>query len=253
MMPDYSTQHVARSMEAMAERLLRWAEDVRTTAGEAPTADQAALLVERLHEARAWQDWLEFHRKPAHGDKWWRRWCETLQDLRELAEMVENNRQAQKAMAGPGPRAFQVVVNVRECFGYDWGIFAAMDPDREWYEPNRAMAIGVAATMATRLQRLAGMVRELTSADGPRNEAENRQHGEPSDRTLPTYVTMDQAAALVQRSKRCLRHYYDDNEMPPPDIRGGGGKPHQWRYETLRLWLTETFDYKLPLQMPRLL
>lgn len=80
--------------------------------------------------------------------------------------------------------------------------------------------------------------------------------GEPANEdnanAIEQYVTMDQAAALVSKAKRTLRHYYDDAKMPEPDVRGKGGKPHEWKWDTLRPWLEETFERKLPERPPML-
>jgi hypothetical protein len=50
------------------------------------------------------------------------------------------------------------------------------------------------------------------------------------------YVTLDQAASLVNRSKKTLERYLRDPKsgMPRPDVEGGGGKPHEWRWPALR-------------------
>ncbi len=58
-------------------------------------------------------------------------------------------------------------------------------------------------------------------------------------------VTLDQAAALVSRTKRALEHY-KGRGMPKPRMRGGGGKPSLWAYSEIRLWLSKTFDISLP-------
>lgn len=62
------------------------------------------------------------------------------------------------------------------------------------------------------------------------------------------YVTLDQAAALVNRSKHTLRNYKD---LPPPDIEGGGkGKRHEWLWSKLRPWLESKFDRRLSERPP---
>jgi hypothetical protein len=76
------------------------------------------------------------------------------------------------------------------------------------------------------------------------------------DETTPEqYVTLDQAAALVNRSKKTLERYLRNPkskaaQMPAPDVEGFGGKPHEWRWGTLRPWLEKTFGKKLPERLP---
>lgn len=66
------------------------------------------------------------------------------------------------------------------------------------------------------------------------------------------FVTLDQAAASVSRNKRTLERYRYDKayqrrfKMPEPDVEGGAGSPHQWRWSKLRPWLQEQFGRKLP-------
>jgi hypothetical protein len=61
------------------------------------------------------------------------------------------------------------------------------------------------------------------------------------------YVTLDQAAAMVHRSKRTLEHRKrGPNPLPDPDLEGGGGKPHEWKWGTIRPWLEQEFGKKLP-------
>jgi hypothetical protein len=65
-----------------------------------------------------------------------------------------------------------------------------------------------------------------------------RQEQEP-------FITLNQAAALVHRSKRALENY-KRRGMPKPRVRGGGGKPSLWAYPEMRSWLTKKFDIPLP-------
>jgi hypothetical protein len=73
-----------------------------------------------------------------------------------------------------------------------------------------------------------------------------------SEGRRPQYVTLDQAAAMVQRAKRTLRRLKDDpnSTMPSPDVEGGGGKPDEWRWERLRPWLAQQFSKELPEDFP---
>jgi hypothetical protein len=69
------------------------------------------------------------------------------------------------------------------------------------------------------------------------------------------YVTLDQAAALVNRSKKTLERYLrspksEAKRMPEPDVEGGGGEPHEWKWSTIRPWLEATFGKELPALLP---
>jgi hypothetical protein len=65
------------------------------------------------------------------------------------------------------------------------------------------------------------------------------------------YVTLDQAAALVNRRKKTLeRHFNNDPDAPQPDVEGGGGRAHEWRWDRLRTWLENTFSRPLPARFP---
>jgi len=65
------------------------------------------------------------------------------------------------------------------------------------------------------------------------------------------YVDLDQAAALVNRSKKTLERALVKKIMPPPDIEGGGGKKHEWVYAKLRPWLETSYGKVLPNRPPR--
>ena len=62
------------------------------------------------------------------------------------------------------------------------------------------------------------------------------------------YVTLLQAASIVSRKKRALEEYKD--RMPIPDVEGGGGRPAEWKWTTIRPWLEKAFKRKLPEQFP---
>jgi hypothetical protein len=72
------------------------------------------------------------------------------------------------------------------------------------------------------------------------------------DPTFPRYVTLDQMAASVSRSKRTLekRKGSKKDPLPSPDVKGGGGKPDEWLWERVRPWLEREFGRKLPGQFP---
>jgi hypothetical protein len=66
-------------------------------------------------------------------------------------------------------------------------------------------------------------------------------------------VTLDQAAAMVSRSKRTLEHYkrHKTKQLPDPDSSGGGGRADEWKWSTIRPWLEQVFNRKLPERYPR--
>jgi hypothetical protein len=68
------------------------------------------------------------------------------------------------------------------------------------------------------------------------------------------YLTLDQAAALVNRHKKTLERHINrsGSAAPPPDVEGGGGRPHEWRWTRLRPWLEQTFGRRLPTRLPTL-
>jgi hypothetical protein len=69
---------------------------------------------------------------------------------------------------------------------------------------------------------------------------------------IEQYVTLDQAAALVNRSKKTLERAINKqgSEAPPPDVEGGGGRPHEWCWSKLRPWLENTYGKILPERLP---
>lgn len=69
----------------------------------------------------------------------------------------------------------------------------------------------------------------------------------------PQYVTLDQIAAIVNRSKRTLEKYLavnHKNRMPDPHKDGIGGSANEWIWEKIRPWLIETFGKQLPERFP---
>lgn len=79
---------------------------------------------------------------------------------------------------------------------------------------------------------------------------------QPEQPTLPfppdpleQLVTLDQAAALVHRSKRTLDGYRARG-LPVPRVRGRRGQPHLWVWGDIRPWLEATFGPRLPETFP---
>jgi len=63
-------------------------------------------------------------------------------------------------------------------------------------------------------------------------------------------VTLSQAAPLTGLRKRTLDRYSRDPQFPAPDIKGGGGKAHKWRWWKLRPALEPLSKKSLPLEFP---
>ena len=61
-------------------------------------------------------------------------------------------------------------------------------------------------------------------------------------------MTLQQAAAMVNRSKRTLEKH--KAKMPAPRISDGGGKPDEWAWTELRPWLEEYSGRSLPERFP---
>ncbi|HKM56193.1 MAG TPA: hypothetical protein VJY33_22485 [Isosphaeraceae bacterium] len=103
------------------------------------------------------------------------------------------------------------------------------DPD-ELYE--------LAATPADRpeLAAVPPSENETASTNGRTSEAPAK---------LSDLVTLDQAAALVNRSARTLERYKKLG-MPRPFVLGGGGKPHEYPLDEMRKWLQKTFNRPIP-------
>ncbi len=78
------------------------------------------------------------------------------------------------------------------------------------------------------------------------------QAATPGDRDhdldMECLVTLQQAAAMVSRSKRTLER--KKVRMPLPRVEGGGGKPAEWAWSELRPWLEKEFGRPLPEKFP---
>jgi hypothetical protein len=69
----------------------------------------------------------------------------------------------------------------------------------------------------------------------------------------PDYLTLDQMAAMVSKSKSTLERLKKrkNNPLPPPAIEGGAGKADEWIWASIRAWLEQEFRRKLPETFPR--
>ncbi len=86
--------------------------------------------------------------------------------------------------------------------------------------------------------------------------APNGQGATPGQRTpenpdeVLDFVTLDQAAAMVNRSKRTLERYKTKGTLPVPAVEGGGGRADRWNWKTMGPWLEKEFGIKLPTTFP---
>jgi hypothetical protein len=64
----------------------------------------------------------------------------------------------------------------------------------------------------------------------------------------PQWVTLNQMAAVVHRSKRTLERFR--RHMPAPRVLGRRGRPHLWDWPEVRPWLEATFGLQLPERYP---
>jgi len=79
---------------------------------------------------------------------------------------------------------------------------------------------------------------------------ESSSPDEPAaDAGVDDLVNLDEAAAMVHRSKRTLERQL--SKMPAPHVQGGGGKPSLWKWAELRPWLEKEFVPDLPKRFPR--
>jgi hypothetical protein len=69
-------------------------------------------------------------------------------------------------------------------------------------------------------------------------------------RLVLQYVTLDQMAAVVSRSKKTFERLKQQAQLPLPDVEGGGGKPDEWVWSRVRPWLESKFGKKLPERFP---
>jgi hypothetical protein len=73
---------------------------------------------------------------------------------------------------------------------------------------------------------------------------------EPAKLDADCYVTLLQMSAIVQRDKRTLRRLCEDETLPAPAIKGGSGKPNEWRWRDVRPILEKEYGKPLPDTFP---
>lgn len=66
----------------------------------------------------------------------------------------------------------------------------------------------------------------------------------------PQYVTLDQMAAVANRTKKTVERWYlkgiKKGKLPEPDVEGGGGNPHEWLWSHVRESLEQLSGKKMP-------
>jgi hypothetical protein len=63
-------------------------------------------------------------------------------------------------------------------------------------------------------------------------------------------VTLDQIAAILEKSKRTMERYR--RKMPCPDLPGRPGRCSLWDWQKIRPWLLEEFHRLLPERYPEM-
>jgi hypothetical protein len=64
------------------------------------------------------------------------------------------------------------------------------------------------------------------------------------------FVTLLQAASMVNKTKNALEKRAKKSPMPLPEVEGGGGKAAEWKWSTIRPWLEKEFRRQLPVDLP---
>lgn len=64
------------------------------------------------------------------------------------------------------------------------------------------------------------------------------------------FVTLLQAASMVNKTKSTLEKRAKTSPMPLPDVEGGGGTAAEWKWSTIRPWLEKEFKRQLPEHFP---
>ena len=77
---------------------------------------------------------------------------------------------------------------------------------------------------------------------------------DPSSEGTPveheSYVTFDMLANYLRVTKKTMERRYAGGKLCEPDIEGGGGKAHQWKYARIRPFLEAEFARQLPERWP---
>lgn len=96
------------------------------------------------------------------------------------------------------------------------------------------------------LRRLLNLVHEFELSWGL-GEADRgaRASAQTSD-----LITLNQASALVKKTKRTLHRWQTQDPIPAPVVEGGGGRTAYYPYAVIRPWLEKHSGLKLPDRPP---
>lgn len=64
------------------------------------------------------------------------------------------------------------------------------------------------------------------------------------------HVTLQQMAALVNKSKAAIEKLKEKGKLPPADVKGGSGRADEWNYDVVRPILESHFGRSLPATFP---
>lgn len=151
----------------------------------------------------------------------WKPWLNGL--ARHVYRVVEDGRNA------PSIRCYTFDGNIGEAYQL---ACAAFDEAADEAGPNDAMM----AALEDIAERLARWQAPAAPADSP---------PEPCN-----LVTLDQAAATVNKQKRALEYYKTKGTLPNPAVEGGGGKAALYDWAIIGPWLTKQFGMQLPERFP---
>ena len=113
----------------------------------------------------------------------------------------------------------------------------------------RALASEAPRDAAAVLFRAATML-EATADNAANLLAEAASLAVFHDEDLEQFVTLQQMAAIVGKSKRTLQRLYESGDLPAADIPGGKGMANEWRWSVVRPILEEKYNRKLPQVFP---
>lgn len=204
----------------------------------------------------------------------WKRWLEGL--AHHVYRAVEEGRN------GPPIRVYAIDMNVAEAYQI---AAAALEEVADMDGPNEPMMAAL-EHIAERLSRWQAPADPPPPAIGPepsgnppagpaplpsdREPSDPAAAGsvgtprgdEPNDRAEasrskalppiepPDLVTLNQAAAIVNASKRTLERHKTKGELPDPAVEGGAGKAARYDWKVMRPWLESKFAMKLPEHFP---
>ncbi len=71
-----------------------------------------------------------------------------------------------------------------------------------------------------------------------------------TSQTIECHVTLQQMAAMVNKSKRTLERLRGDGKLPTPAVKGGNGKADEWKWSDVRRILQNEYNRQLPEVFP---